>query len=259
MTLTRPARTRAAVRLEPVPAHWFDRLVALHRAVFPPEQVAATIYAGAGVEHYLASLAAYPSLQPEHRFWGAWQVEELVGYAHGRALPDAWHLNNIAVLPACQGQGVGRRLWQQFIADGRRRGYRQFSLHVESDNQAAIAWYRALGLEVTGAVWRYEKALPAAPAEPVRSLRLAGWDQAVAWQAAYGFSQFQIHWQDQVWTIGRIGDNTFRSVGLLPAAVETALAHIDPHRRLLIFSTEPLHEPEIALVGQALRMSGEAA
>jgi GNAT superfamily N-acetyltransferase len=245
-------------------------VIELHRTVFPPQQVNCTIYAAPGVDRYLASLVAFPEMQPEHQIWCAWRANELAGCAHFRLLPDSWHLNNITVLPALQGLGIGRRLWSCFLETARRRRLSRISLHVESDNSLAIEWYRREGLQVTGEVWRYEKNLPPGPGIPSKtcSFRLENWEQAEAWQTAYGFSQFRLElrpnhsfthrdrYQEETWNIGRLGEHYFRVTQGIPPAVEAALARIDPARRLLILSPAPLEDPETRVLGKSLRMEG---
>lgn len=250
---------KTGVFLAPIPSDFTAEVIRLHHTAFPPEQTAGTIYACAGAGRYLASLVAFPQFQQEHVLWGAWKGDRLVGYAHFRALPDSWHLNNIAVLPGCQGQGIGRLLWTAFCDAARRRGFRALTLNVDSENRAAVRWYRRQGMHQTGATWRHEAGLRPAPAheQARRSLRLVGWEEAEAWQALYGFSKFEIAANDRSWTIGRMGERHFKVSQPLPADVESALAQIDSARCLLIFSPEPLMDPGFRLLGKSLWMSGE--
>lgn len=260
MTLTRTAQ-KTDIRLQTIPASDFPQLIRLHRQVFPPEQVACTIYGCKGIARYLANQVAFPQFQREHELWGAWDGEKLTGYAHFRGLPASWHLNNIAVHPGYQGRGAGRRLWQRFIDTARQRQFETITLDVESDNQPVIDWYRRQGLEITGAVYRYEKELAGGdlPGEAQPSPRLLGWDQAEAWQAAYGFSQFEIEWGGELWAIGRLGRRYFKAGRRLPGEVEAALAQIDPARRLVVFCAEPLQIPGFISRGKSLRMSGRVS
>ncbi len=247
------------ISLRPIEAGDCPRVVRLHRAAFPPGEIACTIFGAPGVARYLASLLAFPRYQPEHALWGAWDGERLAGYAHFRELPEAWHLNQIAVHPAYRGCGVGRLLWERFAAEGACRGCSRLSLDVESGNLPVIAWYRRRGLREAGCTWRYEReTLPGAAREPeAGSLRLLGWEQAEAWQQRYGFSSFQVLHQGRAWPIGRLGRVYFRAGEALPTAVEAALAEIDPGRRLLLFAAEPLNLPGFRPRGSSLRMLGE--
>jgi len=244
--------------LRPLEARHCPRVVRLHRAAFPPDTLVCTIFGAQGVARYLASLLAFPHIQSEHALWGAWDGERLAGYAHFRELPQSWHLNQIAVHPACQGGGVGRLLWERFVVEGRRRGCTCLSLDVEAGSEAVIAWYRRRGLREAGCTWRYERALP--PVEPggagPAGLRLLGWEQAEAWQQRYGFSSFQVLGQGRAWTIGRLGRAFFRAGEPLPGAVEAVLAEIDPGRSLLLFTPQRLDLPGLIPRGSSMRMLG---
>lgn len=243
--------------LRPIPAAAMGQLVELHRAAFPAGQVACTIFAGKGVDRYLANLVAYPALQPDHELWGAWDGDRLLGYAHCRALAGSWHLNQIAVLPAAQGHGVGRLLWGRFVQSGRERSCPLLSLDVETGNTLAIEWYRRQGLQKDGTTWRWELPLRQDRTSPPNGqISLSGWEQAQAWQEMYGFSQFSLSCGEQTWTVGRLGDRYFRIDRPLPEAVSAALADLDPDRRLLLFTREPLADPSGQQLGSSLHMAG---
>lgn len=237
------------------------RMVALHHTVFSADQVAHTIYASPHVDRYLANLVAFPQLQREHVFWGVWDGEALVGYAHFRALSESYHLNYTAVLPTYQGCGIGRMLWARFIEMGRQQGYNQVSLTVEHDNQRAMDWYQRQGLRVMETVWRYEKNIDGAvvPPHEAETVRLLDWEQSEAWQLAYEFSQFRLVHQERVWTIERLGKHYFRVRQLLPAVLEGTLSEIDPTRRLLILSSEPIQGANLEEVGASFRMQSKLA
>lgn len=243
------------IRLRPITPGLCAQMIQLHRAVFPPEQVDCTIYGASGVRRYLASLVRFPQYQTEHMFWGVWDGCMLLGYAHFRALPESWHLNNIAVHPDAQQRGIGSRLWEQFVLTGRQRSCRRLTLDVELDNRVAIAWYESRGLQPDGMVWRYEKQMDST-CRGGEVVQLLSWEQAEAWQMAYGFSQFQVQYAGQLWTIGRLGDRYYRSTTPLPTAVEALLARIDPSRRLLIFSPHTLSGPQYIEKGVSVHMSG---
>lgn len=75
----------------------------------------------------------------------------LVGYAGisrlGRTPPYEHEVHTIGVDPAYQGQGIGRRLFDELLtfADGG-----VVYLEVRTDNEAAIALYRSVGFEQIG-------------------------------------------------------------------------------------------------------------
>ena len=234
------------------------QVVALHRAVFSPKRVARTIYASPGVGRYLASLLAYPQWQKDHALWGAWDGENLVGYAHFRALPESWHLNYIAVLPDHQGCGIGRMLWEQWNRIGQRLGYSLVSLDVDHEDQIALDWYERRGLHIVETAWTYEKRRGAATlcTHGATTVSLLDWDQAEASQRTYGFSRFRLGNETGVWTIGRLGKCYFRTVGTLPIELEAVLLKIDAARRLLAVSSVSLFDANLHQVGVSFRMRG---
>jgi ribosomal protein S18 acetylase RimI-like enzyme len=59
-------------------------------------------------------------------------------------------LDNIAVDPACQGQGVGRTLMQFADLEARRRGYRELRLYTHETMVENIALYSRSGWVQTG-------------------------------------------------------------------------------------------------------------
>ena len=67
-------------------------------------------------------------------------------------LPAADHLllDNVAVAPHFQGQGVGRALLQFADAEAIRRGFREIRLYTHQRMTENIAMYAALGWEESG-------------------------------------------------------------------------------------------------------------
>jgi hypothetical protein len=191
--------------------------------------------------------------------WGAWDGETLVGYAHYRALPDSWHLNNIAILPTYQGCGIGRTLWNCFLETGQERGFQQLSLDTERDNQKALAWYQRLGLCITETSRIYEKSISgkALSHHTTETVQLLDWEAAEAWQEAYGFSRFRLAYQGRTWPVERLGQRYFRVRQPLPAVLESVLSEMDSSRSLLIVSRQLIHSAELKEVGVSFRMIGQ--
>lgn len=237
-----------------------QQVVDLHRSVFSSEYLARTIYASSHIDRYLANLIAFPHLQKEHLLWGCWSGDNLVGYAHFRALPESWHLNYIAVLPAYQGHGIGQILWTRWTKMGRERGYSRISVDVERENRRALDWYQRQGLQIVQTVWTYERSIEddsVASARKARTVRLLDWEQSEARQLSYGFSQFCLVHQERIWTVGRLGRHYFRARQQLPLVLEGVLAEIDPARRLLILSSEPIEDVRFEEVEVSFQMQGE--
>ncbi|MDN4490052.1 ribosomal protein S18-alanine N-acetyltransferase [Demequina sp. SYSU T00068] len=71
----------------------------------------------------------------------------LAGYAVYGFDGDAFHLMNLAVVPAMRGRGLGRALMEDFMAEARRLGAPDAWLEVAVTNQVALALYRSYGFE----------------------------------------------------------------------------------------------------------------
>jgi len=61
-----------------------------------------------------------------------------------------YYLSKIAVTEGSRGTGLGRALLDEYLAEGRRNGFRRFCLDVSAANAAAIMLYRAAGFTVAG-------------------------------------------------------------------------------------------------------------
>ncbi len=89
------------------------------------------------------------------------------------------YLDQLAVAPAVQGRGIGRRL----IAEARRLSPLRLALQVNQDNQPAVRFYEREGFRKTGSgknprsglpVWHMEWRKTEAYDTPVASLRDGG-------------------------------------------------------------------------------------
>ncbi len=69
----------------------------------------------------------------------------VVGFFAGWTVEDELHVNNIAAHPDFRQRGIGARLMQTAIEEGRRRGIAFVLLEVRASNEAAQALYRKLG------------------------------------------------------------------------------------------------------------------
>lgn len=92
------------------------------------------------------SLCRVARLWPEGRVVGyfvAWQVE------------DELHLGNLAVAPGLQGQGIGQRLLDRLLDEGRRDGRSLVTLEVRESNLAAQRLYLRNGFKPVALRRRY--------------------------------------------------------------------------------------------------------
>lgn len=92
----------------------------------------------------------WSELAAGHHYLVAVEDGELAGYA-GLAVngDEAW-INNIAVVPARRGHGLGRRMVGDLLDEARRRGAATVALEVAVDNGPAQRLYDSYGFEQIG-------------------------------------------------------------------------------------------------------------
>lgn len=88
----------------------------------------------------------------------------LIGYqlttasAHGGA-----HLGRLAVLPACQGRGLGAALTADLIQHYQQQGTPHITVNTQDSNQSSLRVYQRLGFRLTGEEFPvYQLAVPGA-------------------------------------------------------------------------------------------------
>jgi [ribosomal protein S18]-alanine N-acetyltransferase len=96
----------------------------------------------------------------------------LAGFAIMRYADDTAHLNLLAVAPAHRRRGVGRRLLSWLEASALTAGSFIIGLELRAGNDAARAFYRALGYREAGEIPGYYQGVEAA-VRMVRDLRPA--------------------------------------------------------------------------------------
>ncbi len=82
----------------------------------------------------------------------AWVLEDdgrIAGILVLEEGPGGLLLDNIAVLPHCQGRGIGRRLIEFAEAEARRRGFSEIHLYTHALMTENIALYRRAGFVET--------------------------------------------------------------------------------------------------------------
>ncbi len=81
-----------------------------------------------------------------------WVLEDagrIVGILVLEETPSGFLLDNIAVLPECQGKGYGRRLIEFAEAEARRRGFGEIHLYTHALMTENIALYQRIGFVET--------------------------------------------------------------------------------------------------------------
>lgn len=73
-----------------------------------------------------------------------------LGFALGQVIEDEVELLTIAIRPENQGQGLGKKLLEQFHQDAVSRGAKMVLLEVAEDNISARALYQRSGYSESG-------------------------------------------------------------------------------------------------------------
>lgn len=76
--------------------------------------------------------------------------QRVIGFCAFWLVVDEIHINNVAILPALRGQGIGTQLFERVFAEARRLGARRATLEVRASNEAARRLYERLGFYVAG-------------------------------------------------------------------------------------------------------------
>jgi [ribosomal protein S18]-alanine N-acetyltransferase len=80
----------------------------------------------------------------------AWVGPTIVGFAGQMFIDDESHVNNIAVDPRWQGQGLGVVLFLDLVRTALDRGARHLTLEVRVGNEPALALYKRFGMAPVG-------------------------------------------------------------------------------------------------------------
>jgi ribosomal-protein-alanine N-acetyltransferase len=74
----------------------------------------------------------------------------VVGFCAFWLVVDEIHINNVAILPALRGRGVGTALMHRVFLEAQRLGARRATLEVRASNDAARRLYERLGFYIAG-------------------------------------------------------------------------------------------------------------
>ncbi|MDT0167814.1 ribosomal protein S18-alanine N-acetyltransferase [Pseudarthrobacter sp. BRE9] len=107
------------------------------------------------LEHQLFPIDAWPVQmfldelsQPEtRRYLVAETSDGIVGYAGLMCIEPIADIQTIAVVPDCEGRGIGSTLLTQLIGEARHRGAADVLLEVRADNPRAQQLYVRFGFE----------------------------------------------------------------------------------------------------------------
>lgn len=80
---------------------------------------------------------------------------ELAGYSIHSAAAGEAHLLNLCVAPRFQGQGIGRSILRQVLAESREQGADTLFLEVRASNRKAQALYESEGFNEAGRRFDY--------------------------------------------------------------------------------------------------------
>ena len=94
--------------------------------------------------------ADYQQILAEHPVWLVWIDEHPAGVLVLMHEPDAMLIYSVAIAPAHQKSGLGRRLLAWAESEARRAGYAHIRLFTNALMEANIALYRRLGYVETG-------------------------------------------------------------------------------------------------------------
>ncbi|MAC48175.1 MAG: ribosomal-protein-alanine N-acetyltransferase [Oceanospirillum sp.] len=94
-------------------------------------------------------------LQRNDTLLGVYIEQRLCGYAMLQKIADEWHLHNIAVNPALQGQGIGHFLLQEIKLQAQQQGLSIILLEVRESNGAARHLYQQQGFVEDGVRPKY--------------------------------------------------------------------------------------------------------
>ncbi|MFZ6030337.1 MAG: GNAT family N-acetyltransferase [Chloroflexota bacterium] len=77
----------------------------------------------------------------------------IVGYQISTGGPFGGHLARLAVLPGCQGRGIGRALVRDALAQFTQDGVSRVSVNTQQDNSASLRLYQEIGFRMTGEIF----------------------------------------------------------------------------------------------------------
>ena len=83
-------------------------------------------------------------------FLVAKEDEEVVGNCVLRIILDEGEITNVSVKESYRGRGIARKMLIELMRIGMKRGVREFTLEVRTQNAVAISLYEKLGFKKEG-------------------------------------------------------------------------------------------------------------
>ena len=122
-----------------------------------------------GCRHLMRSIAARPDFCPQAT-WLITRGNGAVGTVQGLADASKWGaIQNLGVVPACRGLGLGAALLAQALAGFAAAGMRHAVLEVTAANEPAVGLYRRAGFRCVQTLYKpvpVKGPADAAPGEP---------------------------------------------------------------------------------------------
>ncbi len=187
-------------------------------------------------------LAAFVGDQIENPNGDRFTVAEVDGRTAGvaawRQIEAALILNHLYVEESFRGHGLGTLLLIDGLRTWQECGVQTVKVDVFSESQRARAWYAALGMEPEFRRSWLETTLPPPRSMSGGKCTVEGLEQADLAHARQGFSQFKLITFKGEYTIGRLAEGVFRTLGfaiLADRPALEALGTLDARRSLVCF------------------------
>jgi ribosomal protein S18 acetylase RimI-like enzyme len=215
------------------------RIVEVVREGFDQAWLDIMIYGCAGVEHYVEAQIRL-GVAARNQYLVCRKDGAVVGVTEFRTLGDTLFWNNVAVLPAEQGSGVGATLLRAMVKRARGLGLRDLALDVLESNVKGVAAYERLGLRTTAERSYWRGTFPRGG--DLGRFSIGDHAEAEVVHARFGFSQFTVEGGGRTWKVGRLGGGYFRLLGWECASdpeLGGFLGALEPERELLALLEGP--------------------
>ena len=94
--------------------------------------------------------ALNPESAPRRIALVVYEADAIIGFAIASIVAPEAELETIAIAPGIQRRGLGRRLFDELVAQLGQSGVQELLLEVRASNLRAVAFYRCLGMAQSG-------------------------------------------------------------------------------------------------------------